>query len=95
MKREGDIAPSEERKFIDGVRQYYEAATKYVLDKFPLNDDILKHAKFVEFETRDHANFTDAEYFANRYSALLKFTPEEMNALFDEFVDLIPALRSN
>ncbi len=29
------------RSFFDGVRQYYEAATKYIFDKFPLNDDTL------------------------------------------------------
>ena len=38
---------------------------------------------------RAHAdlNFTDVEYFANRYSAFLKFTPKELDALFDEFAD--------
>jgi hypothetical protein len=32
---------------------------------------ILKHARFVEFEKRTHAdvNFADVEYFANSYSA--------------------------
>ena len=89
LEREGDISPLEVKKFIDGVRKYYEAATKYVLDKFPLNDDTLKHARFVEFDRRAHAdlNFTDVEYFANRYSAILKFTPKELDALFDEFAD--------
>ena len=41
-----------EKKFFDGVRQYYKAATKYIFDKFPLNDDTLKHAQFVEFYNR-------------------------------------------
>ena len=50
---------------------YYEAATKYIFDKFPLNDDTLKHAQFVEFHDRMNAQFTDVEYFADRYSTVL------------------------
>ena len=44
LKREGEMSSSVEKKFFDGVRQYYEAATKYIFDKFPLNDDTLNYA---------------------------------------------------
>ena len=87
LKREGEMSPSVEKKFFDGVRQSYEAATKSIFNKFPLNDDTPKHAQFVEFHDRMNAQFTDVEYFADRYSTVLQLTSEQCNALFDEFVD--------
>lgn len=78
MKKLGGIGPSDVNKFMKGVRQYYESAAKY---KFPFDDEVLKHSKFVDFEDRENAEYTDVEYFLDRYSALLDFSPEQLNEL--------------
>ena len=59
----------------------------YIFDKFPLSDDTLKNAQFVEFHNRMNAHFTDVEYFAHRYSTVLQLTSEQCNVMFDEIVD--------
>ena len=87
LEREGDVSSCEVKKFMDGVRRFFEVATKYILDKFPLNDETLKHAKLVDFERRESADISDVEYFSDCYSTFLKFTPQEQDALHNEFVE--------
>ena len=36
-----------------GVRNFYTTMTQYIMTVFPLNDEILKHARFVNFERGD------------------------------------------
>lgn len=69
LENEGDVSPLDVGKFMSGVRQFYESAIKYILDKFP---ETLKHAKFIDFEERENVEFTDVEYFVERYSILLQ-----------------------
>ena len=38
-----------------------------ILEKFPFNDDLLKHARFLNFDKRSNCPFLDIEYFANCY----------------------------
>lgn len=33
LERDGDVPPSSINKFYHGVHQYYEAATKYIIEK--------------------------------------------------------------
>ncbi len=40
---------------MNGVREYYETAVKYIFEKFPLHDETLAHAKFLNFEKRESA----------------------------------------
>ena len=87
LEREGDVAPSDVEKFMRGVRQYYMSAVKHIREKYPFGDEVLKHSKFVDFDNRENVEYTDVEYFVHRYTDLLKFNPEEVNTLHDEFVE--------
>ena len=81
---EGDIGSNVANKFYDGVRSFYEAATKY---KIPLRDDLLVHARFVNFNNRENARFSDVEFFLDHYKSALQLTELQRNYIFDEFVE--------
>ena len=59
------------------------AAVEYIISRFPLTDDVLKHAKFVDFEKRESSEFSDVEYFIGLYSKILDMNFDD---IFDEFV---------
>ena len=52
LEDEGDCNPSDARKFLLAVWQFYTAAVEYIKTRFPLSDEVLIHAKFVNFERR-------------------------------------------
>ena len=72
---------------MEGIRPFYEATVKSILEKFPLHDEAFMHAKFVDFTRREAAEFRDVEYFVERYGAFLSFTPQQLDVLHDEFVE--------
>lgn len=54
----------------------------------PLNDDVLRNAKFANFVNRDQASFTQVEFFVQRYPKLLPFTtPSTLNELEEQLLD--------
>ena len=63
---EGDISPAQVRRFYDSVRAFYERAWEYALDNLPLDDALLKHAKLVNFKSREEVTFAQVEYFVER-----------------------------
>ena len=82
----GDCSTLDSRKFLLGVRQFYVAAVEYIRSRLPLRDELLIHARFVNFETRETCEFKDVEYFIERYNSVLGFTTSELDQVFDEFV---------
>ena len=81
------MSPSETRKFYKGVWKFYECTIDYIRAKFPLSDDLLMHARFVNFGERENCEFADVEYFIARYKNVLSFDDVDMDGIFDEFVE--------
>ena len=83
------MSPSETRKFYKGVRKFYERTIDYIQAKFPLSDDLLMHARFVNFGERENCEFADAdvEYFIAHYQNILSFDDVDIDGIFDEFVE--------
>ena len=61
------IAAHLKKWFFAGVRSFYSAAIQYVVKKFPFNDDLLKHARFLNFLKRTSCCFSNVEYFTKLY----------------------------
>ena len=66
LMEEGDISPAQQTTFHKSVRAFYIHALEYAIRNLPLNDDLLKNAKFVNFGRRDCANLSEVEYFVKR-----------------------------
>ncbi len=84
---DGDIASSEVTKFYSGVRRFYTRAAEYIKATFPLNDAVLRHAKFLDVEKKEEVTFDSVEYFVHRFPHLHALrTPQELDMLQEEFV---------
>lgn len=49
LLNEGDISEHNYNKFYKGARSFFTTAAEYIIKTYPLKDDLLKHAKFVNF----------------------------------------------
>lgn len=75
---EADVAT-----FYTSVRKYFESACKYIVDKFPLNSEVLIHAAVADINQRDKVSFDSVDFFCKKFNTLL--SEEETSALELEF----------
>ena len=63
-------------KFYTAVRRFYILATEYLKKTYPypIKDDVLFHAKFINFEKREECDFDSVEYFIHRFPHLQDLT---------------------
>lgn len=66
LLEEGSISASDESKFYESVRAFYVQAMQYALENLPLRDPLLRNARFLNFESRNSATFSQVEYFVER-----------------------------
>ena len=76
------------RKFITGVRAFYENATSYALSHLPFEDALLKNAQFVDIMRRTDSYFEQVQYFVECFSDFLPYSAvTDQELLFGEFTD--------
>ncbi len=68
-------ASSEVTKFYSGVCQFHRRAAEYIKATFPLNDGVLRHAKFLDaqfldVEKKEEVTFDSVEYFVHHFPHL-------------------------
>ena len=70
--RNNNSMTSDERtEFYDAVRAYYAAAIRYIVEKFPIRDELLLHAEVVDISRRTGAKFKSIKYFTTRFPRML------------------------
>ena len=72
---EGDISQGDVDKFHDAVREFYETAYTYCVKWLPLDDELYKDSRFIEFSKR-------AEFSFNNITELLPLFPRR----FKDFI---------
>ena len=89
LHRDGDISDSDVSHFYNGVRKFYMKTAHYIKSTYPLNDEVLQHAKLIDFERRETVTFESVEYFVHLFPHLQSFRePKEMELLQEEFVSI-------
>ena len=63
---DGDISRSDEVNFFESVRAFYVKSMQYALENLPVRDQLLRNAKFLNFESKASGNFSQVEYFVQR-----------------------------
>ena len=63
---EGDLSPAQSTKFFKSARAFYIRAMEYALENFPLKDELLKNAMFVNIPSRESATISQVAYFVTR-----------------------------
>ena len=62
----GDISEVQRNTFYKSVCAFYVQAMEYATSNLPLNDELLKNARFLGFHSRVSASISKVEYFVNR-----------------------------
>ena len=89
-----NLSHADKTEFYSSVRKYFAAACQYVVKKFPMQVDFLKHAEVVDLEKRGSSSFDSVRYFINQFPLLCKNV--NMDTVEQEFmryqVDELPKL---
>lgn len=72
-------------KFYANVKNYYIAAIRYMLKRFPFNDSLLLQAEVADPKLRLHKDFTSVRYFTERFPVLVK--KADMDKLEGQFLN--------
>ena len=75
--------------FFHAARSFYKQALTYGCDNLPTSDPVFINAQFLDFSKREHADFTQIEYFVDCFSLLSPFKSDivKMERLKDEFIE--------
>ncbi len=63
---EGDITPQHVDLFHEAVLCFLTSAVDYAVKKLPLEEPLIKHAKFVDVRQRAESDIEDVLYFVER-----------------------------
>lgn len=84
LLEDGDITTNQLKVFYTAVRAFYIRATEYLLKWCPLQDRLLIHSTWIDFEHRLERNFSSVEYFVGLYPNV--FVDMNIEKLNDQFI---------
>lgn len=84
LLNDGDIGQSDYDKVFHAAHQYFKHALVYMQQKFPLTDEVLMNARWIDVSKRMAGSWENVEYFVQRYSILCGISHDE---LYDEYFD--------
>ncbi|XP_065143962.1 uncharacterized protein [Paramisgurnus dabryanus] len=85
---EGDITSQQVDSFHEAVLCFLTSAVDYALKKLPLEEPLIKHAKFVDVRQRAESDIEDVLYIVERFPHLLPYYGgEEHDLLSEEFLN--------
>lgn len=84
------LSKEEQKLFYTAVVKYFVTACDYIIKKFPVKSEILKHAEVANLRKIEYASFVSLKYFVNLFPFTLKIGENEcqdeaMDALEKEF----------
>ena len=81
---DGDITVNPLKAFYTAVRAFYVQETDYLLKWCALQDKLLLHSTWIDFEHRLEQNFSSVEYFIGLYPNV--FVDMNMEKLHEQFI---------
>ncbi|KAJ8037837.1 Ketimine reductase mu-crystallin [Holothuria leucospilota] len=86
----GNISSSQRKEFFKSVVKYFITVCDYIVQKFPLRDELLNHAKVANPSKRLEMSFTSVSYFVKRFH-IMKDKLDELEIEFAHYqVENIP-----
>ena len=82
---EGDISVNQQTTFYNGTRAFFIRATEYLLKWFPLKDELLINATWLDFENRQQKSFSCVENFVFKYDHI--FSGIKIDELNEQFLN--------
>ena len=84
---DGEIYKLQYNNVFEAARTFYKESWKYVIKKMDMTDAFWNHPVWVGFFSRETAKWSDIEYFISRHEGILQFNHQEIDMLYEEFVD--------
>ena len=72
---------------LEAAYAFYKESLRYVIKKMDITDTFWKHAVWMDFFGSETAKWTDIKYFISRFEGILQFDNQEIDILYEEFVD--------
>ena len=82
---DGDIDKNEHSQFFYGCLCFHKRAIIYAIENFPLNNELLKQAQFLNFLDQK-CSFQDVYALTNKLSSYVSFSKNQMNEVEQEFL---------
>ena len=85
LLNEGDITEAKYNKFFYAAHCYFKSSLAYILKKFPLREELIQNAVWINVPQRIEAEWQNREFFYDRFDTIFHEIP--VDALFEEFCD--------
>ncbi|CAB4036850.1 PREDICTED: uncharacterized protein LOC107326933 [Paramuricea clavata] len=85
LLREGDISPHQYAKFFMATKAFLIRASEYLLKWCPLEDELLMHATWIDFQHRLEKSFMSVGYFVAKYPEI--FPDMDLESLNEQFLN--------
>ena len=66
---------------------HFKKKVSDVIKKMGMTDTFQSHAVWVNLFSRETAKWTDIEYFISRFEGILQFDNQQIDMLYEEFVN--------
>ena len=87
LLEEGDISIVDVDKFYNACLQFHKAAFLYAINNFPLDNDVLKHSRFLNI-LQQQCSFESVLFLVERFQHYISFTKTEIVEMEEEFLCL-------
>ena len=85
LLNEGDISDAQYNKFFLAAHCHFKSSLAYILGKFPLKEELIENAVWINIPQRIEAEWKNVEYFCDTFEAVFYKIP--VDALYEEFCD--------
>ena len=87
LHNDGTINDSDYNKVHNAAHHYFKSALKYIFDKFPIDNDVLCNAVWVNVPKRLDTTWESVQFFLEKFSLLTLLQGINPDILHEEFVD--------
>lgn len=85
LLNEGDIVEADYNKVFAAAQKYFKEGLKYILQKFPINNEVFENAKCINIQRHSDTKWESIEFFIAKFNSI--FTSIDIDRLFDEVCD--------
>ena len=84
---DSEVSLATRNKFLNAVISFYRISLRYTLLKMNVDSTFWEMAQWIDFGSRHDAKWSHVEYFVQKYEGILQYDTQEMDKLYEEFVD--------
>ena len=85
LLNDGDISERQHSRVFKAAQAYFKDSLSYILTKFPLSNELIMKAGWIDVGSRIDSKWESVEFFINRLKAIFQQLP--VDKFYDEFCD--------